>query len=58
LEGLLKRRDTVIILNIQLKKGTTEILYGRLLFLFLMLGLRLNKDQVSDRMIQFTLTGA
>jgi hypothetical protein len=56
-KGLLKRRGTVPYFKYSTQEGnTTEILYESPLIPISNAGLGLNKDQVSDRMIQFTLT--
>jgi hypothetical protein len=57
LEGLLKRRGYRYYFKYSTQEGnTTEILYESPLIPISNAGLGLNKDQVSDRMIQFTLT--
>jgi hypothetical protein len=57
LKGLLKRRGYRYYFKYSTQEGnTTEILYESPLIPISNAGLYLNKDQVSDRMIQFTLT--
>jgi hypothetical protein len=56
-KGLLKRRGYRYYFKYSTQEGnTTEILYESPLIPISNAGLGLNKDQVSDRMIQFTLT--